>query len=134
VRVLVDTNILISAALFPEGKVARVLNHLFETHTVVVASFSIQECEQVFVRKFPAKFDCLHQFLADIDYELFDTPENLDPLAFPQIRDAADVPILASAILADVDILISGDKDFDGLEMKRPLVFNPQRYFELING
>lgn len=130
---LVDTNIIISAALFPAGKVARVLDYLFETHTVVIASYSVQECVQVFTRKFPAKLSVLHRFLADIDYERFETPTNLDPRLFPHIRDAGDVPILASAILADVDVLISGDKDFEGLAMKRPLVFTPQQYFDLIN-
>lgn len=133
-RILVDTNILISAALFPEGKVACVLDYLFETHTVVIASYSLKECEQVFVRKFPAKLSVLYRFLADIDYERFDTPVNPDPSLYPHIRDAKDVPILASAILADVDVLISGDKDFEDLNMKRPLVFTPQQYFDLING
>ena len=133
-RVLVDTNILISAALFPQGKVARVLDYLFETHTVVIASYTVHECEQVFLRKFPAKLPALHHFLADIDYERFDTPARLDPSRFPQIRDARDLPILASAVLADVDILISGDKDFEDLHMKKPLVFRPQKYFDLING
>jgi len=134
VRILVDTNILISAALFPNGKVACVLDYLFETHTVVISSYSLQECEQVFIRKFPAKLSVLHRFLADIEYEHFDTPANPDPMLFPQIRDAGDVPILASAILADVDILISGDKDFEDLNMKKPLVFTPQKYFDLINA
>ncbi len=132
-RVLVDTNILISAALFPQGKVARVLDYLFETHTVVIASYTIRECEQVFLRKFPAKLPAFNLFLADIDYERFDTPARLDPSRFPQIRDAGDLPILASAILADVDILISGDKDFEDLQLKKPLVFTPQKYFDLIN-
>lgn len=133
-RVLVDTNILISAALFPQGKVARVLDYLFETHTVVIASYAVQECEQVFLRKFPEKLPALRLFLAGIDYEPFDTPARLDSSRFPQIRDARDLPILASAILADVDILISGDKDFEDLRLKKPLVFTPQRYFNLING
>lgn len=133
-RVLVDTNILISAALFSQGKVARVLDYLFETHTVVIASFTIHECEQVFLRKFPTKLPELRHVLADIDFERFDTPARLDPSRFPQIRDAGDLPILASAILADVDILISGGKDFEDLHMRKPLVFTPQRYFDLITG
>jgi len=133
VRILVDTNILISATLFPQGKVARVLDYLFETHTVVIASYTVHECEQVFLRKFPSKLPAFHQFLADIDFERFDTPAKLDPDRFPHIRDAGDLPVLASAVLADVDILISGDKDFEDPHLKKPLVFSPQKYFDLIN-
>jgi predicted nucleic acid-binding protein len=36
------------------------------------------------------------------------------------LRDAADYPILLSAILADADILITGDHDFDDAEVDRP--------------
>jgi hypothetical protein len=31
-----------------------------------------------------------------------------------------DYPILASAIIADVDVFITGDKDFGGLDLERP--------------
>jgi hypothetical protein len=50
------------------------MDYLFETHTVVVASYTLQECEQVFLSKFPEKLVILHQFLADIEYELFNIP------------------------------------------------------------
>lgn len=131
-RILVDTNIIISAALFPEGKVAQVLEHIFKSHTVIISSYSLRECESVFERKFPSKLTELRRFLNDIGYESFETPDRIDPLQYPQIRDTNDLPILASAILADADVLISGDKDFEGLQMKRPLIFTPQQYYELV--
>ena len=132
-RILVDTNIIISAALFPNGKVSLVLSHLFETHTVVVASYSIEECKQVFLRKFPDKLTALDSFLAGIDYELFETPKKIDKNKFPFIRDIYDLPILASAIISDVDILITGDKDFDNIKLNKPLIFTPNEYYEFLN-
>jgi len=130
---LVDTNILISAALFPNGKVSLVLSHLFETHTVVIASYSIEECKQVFLRKFPDKLSALDSFLADIDYELFETPKKINKNKFPFIRDVYDLPILASAIISDVDVLITGDKDFDDIKLSKPLIFTPNKYYEFLN-
>ena len=35
-------------------------------------------------------------------------------------KDKKDYPILASAIIADVDVFITGDKDFEGLVLERP--------------
>ena len=132
-RVLIDTNIIISAALFPQGRVSSVLSHLFESHTVVISSYSIEECKQVFLRKFPDKLSSLDAFLKNIDYESFKTPKKIDGSKFPSIRDVQDLPILASAILADVDVLITGDKDFIDIKMSKPLIFTPSEYYELIN-
>jgi predicted nucleic acid-binding protein len=38
------------------------------------------------------------------------------------LRDKKDNPILASAILADADVLVTGDKDFAELSIERPLI------------
>jgi predicted nucleic acid-binding protein len=44
-------------------------------------------------------------------------PEILGGVA---VRDTKDNPILASAIFADVDVLVTGDRDFEGLDIERP--------------
>ena len=36
------------------------------------------------------------------------------------IRDAKDQPILNAAIVSDVDIILTGDKDFLSLGLERP--------------
>ncbi len=53
------------------------------------------------------------------------TPTFLEKNKFPAIRDVYDYPILATAILDDVDILISGDKDFAALDIDRPKILMP---------
>ena len=47
-RVFVDTNIVISAMLFPNGKVAKVFSHLLAKHTVIISSYTKEECIEVF--------------------------------------------------------------------------------------
>jgi len=132
-RIFIDTNIILSAALFPEGKVSRVLFYILETHTVIIASYSIKECTTVFKKKFPDKSKCLKEFLGKIEYERFETPSSVDANDYPSIRDMSDLPILASAILSDADILLTGDKDFSAIKIKKPLIFTPSQYFELMN-
>ena len=56
-RVFVDTNVVISALLFPNGKVAKVFSHLLEKHTVIISSYTKEECKEVFEKKFPAKIN-----------------------------------------------------------------------------
>ncbi|HQB89378.1 MAG TPA: PIN domain-containing protein [Treponemataceae bacterium] len=131
-RVFVDTNIVISSILFPNGKTAAVFNHIIEHHDLVLASFCITETNMVFSRKFPDKIHLLEQFFSDLDFELFPTPDSVSLEGYPLIRDPCDYPVLVSAILSDSDILLTGDKDFESVELAKPLVFTPSQYFELI--
>ncbi len=132
-KVFVDTNVIISAMLFPSGKVARVFSHLLEKHTVVISSYTKEECKEVFERKFPEKLKQLEIFFDGINFEEFTTPNKIDENKYPKIRDVKDLPVLASAILSDSDILLTGDKDFEDLKIDKPLIFSPTRYFELID-
>lgn len=44
------------------------------------------------------------------------------------MRDVYDYPILATAILEDVDVLISGDKDFAAVDTDRPEILTPTEF------
>ena len=132
-RFFVDSNIIISAVLFPQGKVASVFSHIIENHDVIISSYSMFECEIVFDKKFPTKKEYLKQFFDSMDFELFLTPNKIKQEKYPQIRDAKDLPILVSAILSDADILLTGDKDFSDINMAKPLIFTPNHYFDLID-
>lgn len=131
-RVFVDTNVIISSFLFPNGKVSYVFSHIMETHDLLISSYSIKECENVFNRKFPAKMEQLQNFFNEIQYQLIETPLIFDKRKYPSIRDNNDLPILVSAIISDSDILITGDRDFSELILKKPLIFTPNQYFDLI--
>lgn len=131
-RILVDTNIIISAIIFSKSKTAFVFKHILECHVPVICTYSIKESYKVFERKFPNKIHALDTFYKDIDCEYFPTPEKLQPSEFPDIRDSNDLPILASAILSDADIHLTGDKNFDEIKIKKPLVLSPSRYYELL--
>ncbi len=131
-RVFVDTNIIISAILFPNAKVAKVFSHVIEKHTVIIASYIKEECKEVFEKKFPLKKEQLNIFFDGIRFEEFKTPEKIDEKKYPKIRDIKDLPVLVSAILSDSDILITGDKDFEDIKIDKPLIFTPAAYFELI--
>lgn len=46
------------------------------------------------------------------------------------IRDVKDQPILNGAIIADVDIILTGDKDFLSLDLDRPKCMTAAEFLE----
>ena len=64
-----------------------------------------------------------------MSYEYVYTPEELDTELF-HIRDVKDYPVLYTAIIEDVDILITGDKDFSGIEVDKPAIMTPGEFIE----
>ena len=71
-------------------------------------------------RKFPMKKEALENFFRELPFDLVFTPKVVNPDEFPRIRDIKDSPILATAILENVDVFVTGDKDFLVLEIDTP--------------
>ena len=127
-KVLADTNILISALLWPHSKPAAALLHAARYHELVLCDRNIFELRDVLGRKAPHALADVEVFLAELAYDLVPAPE------YPQklISDPKDQPILNAAIFTGVDIVISGDKHFLKLDMERPRVMTAVQYLEWI--
>jgi len=119
-RVMLDTNLLISAGIFAGKRITTLTLKIADEHTIVLSSRIIDELHAVMNMKFPKKIFVLERFLKRLSYEIAYTPTEIDEDIYPKIRDKKDYPILASAIIADVDVFITGDKDFGGLDLERP--------------
>lgn len=115
-RILVDTNILFSALLFPLSKPAKALQKASDEHSVVLCDQNVNELKEILRRKAPKALPDAEVFLAEFQYELIPAVDDAEKL----IRDATDQPILNAAILSDVDLIITGDKDFLSLDIERP--------------
>jgi putative PIN family toxin of toxin-antitoxin system len=115
-KIMTDTNILFSALLFPKSRPAKALFHVTEQHNLVLCDHIISELRDVVSRKKPNLLADIDLFLAELPYELILAPRQPNKL----IADPKDHPILNAAIVADVDIIISGDKHFLDLKMEHP--------------
>ncbi len=113
-RVLIDTNILISAALSVNGTPfkAYVKASSYPNHGLICEQ-NVDEMKRIFNKKFPNRLDALNRFLsiALMTLELVPIPTE-EYTSEGQIRDVADRPILRAAINANADVLLTGDKDF----------------------
>lgn len=125
-RILVDTNILFSAMLFRNSKPAKALIHISDVHEMIICDRSIQELYDILRRKAPEALPDAEVFLANFSYELIPAVENGSKL----IRDAKDQPILNAAIVSDVDVILTGDKDFLSLEMEHPRCLTVAQFME----
>ncbi len=126
-RVMLDTNVLLSAILFPGDRMNRMMQCIFEKHRLVLSSFVVEELIDVTERKFPTKVKAVDELLSKMSYELVYTPKEMEPGLF-EIRDEKDYPVLYTAITEDVDILITGDKDFSEIEIERPDILTPTEF------
>lgn len=123
-KVLVDTNILFSALLFPLSKPARALMHVAGNHQLILTDRNIAELRNILRRKAPQYLADAEVFLAELSYELIPAIDKAEKL----IRDPKDEPILNAAIVFNVDIILTGDKDFLSLDMIHPKCMNASDY------
>ena len=128
-RVMLDTNVLLSALLFPGERMDRLMRCIFEEHRLVLSSFVVGELHSVVERKFLTKTQAVDTLLSAMSYELVYTPREMRQDLFT-IRDAKDYPVLYTAIAEDVDVLVTGDKDFSDVEIERPDILTPSEFIE----
>ena len=89
-RILVDTNILFSALVFPRSKPARALLYIADNHEIVLCDRNIMELRDILKRKAPNFLPDAEVLLAEMSYELIPAVDYAEKL----IRDAKDQPIL----------------------------------------
>ena len=83
--------------------------------------------KSVFQRKFSEKLDALNNFIVTmmVQINVVKVPEEKSKY---KIRDEKDEPILRTALYHNVDIILTGDKDFADVEMNKPKVITPSEY------
>lgn len=127
---MIDTNVLISAALNPGGVPyqAYVKAVTYPNHGIICEQ-NVDEIKRVFNKKFPDKLSALDRFLATalMTLELVPVPTRERDLEV-KVRDAADRPILRAAMEAGADILLTGDRDFLEAGIEHPSIVTPMTF------
>lgn len=133
-KCLIDTNILISASLFPHSIPAKAfMKAVTHPHRAVVCDYSVDEMRRVYNKKFPHKIHVFEHFLSLLllSVEIISTPPQNDSYEQEkEIRDVDDRPILRAAIAARTDILITGDRDFLDSSITNPQIMTAAAFLE----
>ncbi len=125
IRVLVDTNVVISALLFPDSTPARALALVLDEHRLVLTDWIIAELHEVVGRKRPDLLAALDAFLSGIEYELA-APGG----ASVPVSDPDDQPILDAAVAGAVDVIVTGDKAFLSLGLDHPRILTARAFLD----
>jgi putative PIN family toxin of toxin-antitoxin system len=130
-RVFLDTNVLVSA-FATRGLCSDVLREVLAEHELLVGEQVMQELRTVLREKIglPRKtVSAVDAFLRE--QELAPRPKQA---SFAVPRDPADRWILAAAVAAKADVLVTGDRDL--LELANPPVriATPREFWELLQS
>ncbi|MBQ6504480.1 MAG: putative toxin-antitoxin system toxin component, PIN family [Flexilinea sp.] len=125
-RILVDSNVFISAAGWANSKPRKVLDYIDEHHHMMVCSQTIIESLEVVTRKIPSKIITMAELFVHYHIDYVQTVTLSEEI----IRDETDQPILNAAFFNNADIIVTGDKDFLSLNLKKPECLTPSDFMD----
>ena len=131
-KILIDTNVLISAALFPAGTAAQAYAKATkQPYKIVICDYCVQEFKRIVRKKFPKRISVANAFLAEIltEIKLVRVPRD-DSEIDERIRDPKDRPILQAALKVKVDVILTGDKDFLESDIQKPRMLSPAEFIK----
>ena len=132
-KIMIDTNIFISAALFPKGRAAEAFyKALASPYQPVICDYIIDELHRKFHDKFADRTFELKVFLSMVlpVFEVVSVPEEALE-AETKIRDPKDRPILRAALNAGADLFLTGDKDFLESAVEEPRIISVQTFLDV---
>lgn len=128
-RVMLDTNILISAFIFKSKKMNELIYNLSKNHEIVICSYTVDELKALIKSKFKVSLNDLDRFLNKFPFDLVYSPTSVENKLF-EIRDKDDYIILHTAIIENVDVFITGDKDFNDVNVDKPEILTASEFLE----
>ncbi len=135
-KILIDSNILVSASLFPDSLPSRAfLLAVCPPNKGIVCDQNIDELRAVYNRKFPHKLAAMEHFLAQalLTLQVVSTPVNVESKE-SEIRDIKDRPILRAAVRAKADAILTGDKDFLESGITKPKIYSAREFIDFSEG
>jgi putative PIN family toxin of toxin-antitoxin system len=131
-RVFLDTNIIVSA-FATRGLCADLFREILAAHTLVTSEYILAETQNVLARGFKVPEETVIEIIALLRrQEMVITPATLPQLS---IRDLDDLPVVAAAIEAKADYLVSGDKDILSLISLNDIkIATPREFWTVISN
>ena len=138
-RVVLDTNVLLSGIAYPASVPGRILAAWRHGSVeVLLCTHILDELRRVLPR-LKQRHGLSQAEIEDLVDILAIQAELVEPFAVtePELRDAADQPVLGALLAArkgsSADYLITGDKDLPALAERYPIV-TPARFWEMHAG
>ena len=127
-KILIDTNVLISAFVFG-GKAGCLLELLFDSHyTLLISDYVDSEFKSKLEEKWSQKAEKVYSLYHTLPFVFCES----SPTQQGDLRDKKDIPVLSDALYHEAEIILSGDKDFLEADLEKPLVYSPAMMYEFL--
>ena len=125
-KIMVDTNVLISAFVFG-GRAGKLMHKLIASeHILYISDYIDKEFKAKLELKWPDKAARVYELFHTMSFQFCEsTGEKLGNL-----RDEKDIPVLSDALYHKVDLILTGDRDFLEADLTQPLVLSPSMFLE----
>jgi len=131
-KIFLDTNVLASAAA-TRGLCADVLRLVFASHQLFISEQVLKELKSVLKLKFGVSQDLIDDFIWLLHQDTVLT----QPAHVPnvELQDKDDLSILAAAIAAGAEVLVTGDKELLHLGHVEELeILSPRQFWEKLKA
>lgn len=127
-RVLLDTNVIVSAVA-ARGLCADVFRAVLAAHELVTCGQVLQEVRRILGIKFGVPEPLIEEYLELLGQDaILAEPGDLPDLP---IRDRDDAAIVAAAIAAQAEVLVTGDHELQGLKNAGKVrILSPRAFWE----
>ena len=100
-RVMLDTDVLLSVIFFPTERTRRLVREICEKQELLLCDCVVEELERLAAQKFPARRVAMEQFFINLPYTLVSTEAEA-----PRPRR-----LLEAAEREGVEVLLTGDRE-----------------------
>lgn len=129
-RILIDTNVLVSAFVFG-GKAGSLMTMLFESgHELMVSEYVDAEFKAILEMKWKEKSERVYSLYRTLPFVFCES--SLRQMGY--LRDTKDIPILSDALFHHVDVILTGDRDFIEARLEQPLAFSPSMLLDYLQS
>ena len=131
-RVLLDTNVILSAVT-TRGLCADVFRAVLAAHELVTCPRVLQEVRRILSMKFSVPEQLIAEYLELIGQDAI-VAESEDLPDLP-IQDQDDAEIVAAAISAQAEVLVTGDHELQSLKsIGKVRIISPRAFWEELRG
>ena len=131
-KVFLDTNVLASAAA-TRGLCADVLREVLTSHELIISEALLNELKRVLHKKFNVPAPLIDEFLNMLQQDTVLVKYAEMPKVV--IKDKDDLIILASALSADSQLLVTGDKELLSLgRIENMEIVSPRGFWERLKA
>lgn len=128
-KVLLDTNVLISSFVF-DGYLRQLIEILLSGNfDVYIPDYVDNEFQRILKLKWQNDWEKLYKTFHKMSFRFVKSSEE----KLVKLRDSKDDQVLSDAIYYDVDVLVTGDKDFFDTNIQKPVIMTPKMLFDYLN-